>query len=89
MKLVTISGKKMCKLLEKIGFGKIYGKGGYVRFKHLDGRRIVVPVHGNEDLDIGLLNAILKQVKLNRNEYERLRYSVRHKKFPKKYASLP
>ncbi len=26
-KLITISGKEMCKLLEKIGFEKIYGKG--------------------------------------------------------------
>ncbi len=54
MKLITISGKEMCKILEKIGFTKIYGKGSHVRFKHPDGRRTVIPVHGNEDLGIGL-----------------------------------
>ena len=37
----------MCKLLEKLGFEKIYEKGSHVRFKHSDGRRTVVPVHGN------------------------------------------
>mgnify|MGYP001613342135 FL=1 len=48
----------MCKLLEKLGFKKIYGKGSHVRFKHSDGRRTVVPVHGNEDLGKGLLTSI-------------------------------
>ena len=72
-KLVPISGKEMCKLLGKLGFEKIYGKGSHVRFKHPDGRRTVVPVHSNEDLGIGLLREILKQIRLSRDEYERLR----------------
>ena len=49
-KLSRISGKELCKILEKIGFKKIYGKGSHVRFKHVDGRRTVVPIHANEDL---------------------------------------
>ncbi len=69
-KLPKISGKEICKILEKIGFKKIYGKGSHVRFKHPDGRRTVVPVHGNEDIGPGLLAAILKQVRLTREEFE-------------------
>jgi len=72
-KLVTISGKEMCKLLEKLGFEKIYGKGSHVRFKHPDGRRTVVPVHGNEDLGKGLLREILNQINLTKVDYEELR----------------
>lgn len=72
-KLVLISGKEFCRILEKLGFEKIYGKGSHVRFKHPDGRRTVVPVHGNEDLGKGLLGQILKQIKLSREEYEKLR----------------
>ena len=72
-KLVPISGKELCKIIEKLGFEKIYGKGSHVRFKHIDGRRTVVPVHGNEDLGKGLLNDILKQIKLSKEEYEELR----------------
>lgn len=75
-KLVPISGKKFCKILEKLGFEKIHGKGSHVRFKHPDGRRTVVPVHGNEDLGKGLLREILKQVKLTKDEYEKLRQEV-------------
>jgi len=43
-KLILISGKKLCKILGKLGFEKIYGKGNHVRFKHTDERRTVVPV---------------------------------------------
>ena len=68
LKLPQISGKELCKALEKIGFEKIYGKGSHVRFKHIDGRRTVVPVHGNEELGKGLLLEILKQINLSREE---------------------
>jgi len=72
VKLPKISGKELCKILEKIGFKKVYGKGSHVRFKHSDGRRTVVPVHGNEDIGPGLLTAILKQMRLTRKEFEAL-----------------
>ena len=75
-KLVLISGRKLCKILEKLGFVKIYGRGSHVRFKHSDGRRTVVPVHGNEDLGRGLLREILKQIKISREEYEELRRKI-------------
>ena len=71
-KLPKISGKELCKVLEKIGFKKIYGKGSHVRFKHPDGRRTVVPVHGNEDIGSGLLTAIIKQTGLTREEFEKI-----------------
>ncbi|MBI2671717.1 type II toxin-antitoxin system HicA family toxin [Candidatus Woesearchaeota archaeon] len=72
-KLILISGKKLCRILERLGFEKIFGKGSHIRFKHPDGRRTVVPVHSNEKLGVGLLNEILKQAKISREDYERLR----------------
>jgi predicted RNA binding protein YcfA (HicA-like mRNA interferase family) len=71
-KLPQISGKDLCKILEKIGFEKIQGKGSHVRYKHSDGRRTVVPVHGNEKLGKGLLREILKQIKLTKEEFVEL-----------------
>ena len=76
MKLVPVSGKKMCKILEKLGFQKVHQVGSHIRYIHPDGRRTVVPVHGNERLGEGLLNEILKQIKLPRKEYEKLRQEV-------------
>lgn len=72
-RLIPISGKNLCRILEKLGFEKIHQKGSHVRYKHPDGRLTVVPVHGNEELGKGLLNEILKQVKIDREEYEKLR----------------
>jgi len=73
VKLVTISGKDFCKILVKLGFEKIYGKGSHVRFKHPDGRRTVVPVHGNEELGKGLLLSILRQINMSKEEFENIR----------------
>lgn len=73
VRLIPISGKEFCKILERLGFVKIFGKGSHVRFKHPDGRRTVVPVHGNEDLGKGLLRHILNQIKLSKEDYEKLR----------------
>lgn len=72
VKLTFVSGKELCKILEKIGFKKIQGRGSHVRFKHPDGRRTVVPVHGNENIGKGLLREILKQIKLTREEFDGL-----------------
>ncbi len=71
-KLPQISGKELCKILERFGFQQIHGKGSHVRFKHSDGRRTVVPVHSGEKIGKGLLKEILKQVKLSREEFEKL-----------------
>ena len=76
MKLVLISGKKCCKILEKLGFENVHQVGSHVRYVHPDGRRTVVPVHGNEQLGRGLLTEILKQIKLSRQNYEKLRRTV-------------
>ncbi len=75
-KLVTISGKKFCKILDKLGFEKIYGKGSHIRFRHPNGRKTVVSVHGNEDLGKGLLRTILNQIDLSKEEHEELRRKV-------------
>lgn len=75
-KLIQISGKKMCKLLEKLGFQKVFGKGSHIRYKHPDGRRTVVPIHGNEKLGKGLLRAILNHIKLSKEKFEKLRQTL-------------
>ena len=72
-RLLLISGKNMCKLIEKLGFSKIHQKGSHTRYVHPDGRKTVIPVHGNEDLGRGLIREILNQIKLNREDYLRLR----------------
>ena len=75
-KLIPISGRKLCKIVEKLGFVKVHQVGSHVRYIHTDGRKTVVPVHGNEELGKGLLSEILKQIDLSREEYDLLRRKV-------------
>ena len=72
-RLLPISGRKMSKILEKLGFWKVHQVGSHARYIHPDGRKTVVSLHGNEELSIGLLKEILNQVKISREEYEKLR----------------
>ena len=75
-RLVHISGRKLCKIVEKLGFQKVHQKGSHIRYIHPDGRRTVVPVHGNEEIGRGLLREILKQTKISREEFDELRAKV-------------
>jgi predicted RNA binding protein YcfA (HicA-like mRNA interferase family) len=75
-KLLPVSGKEMCKILEIIGFQKIHQVGSHVRYVHPDGRKTVVPVHGNEELGIGLIKEILRQTRISREIYEEFRKKI-------------
>ena len=76
MILNIISDRDMCKILEKNGFEKIHRGISHVRYVHSDGRKTVVTVHSNEMLGRGLISEILKQTKITREEYEKLRLKV-------------
>ncbi len=75
-RLLPITGRKMCKILEKLGFEKIHQVGSHARYAHGDGRKTVVPLHGNEELGIGLIKEILKQADISRELYDNLRHKV-------------
>jgi len=75
-RLLPVSGRDMCKILEMLGFQKVHQVGSHVRYFHPDGRKTVVPVHGNEDLGTGLIKEILKQTRISRETYEELRKKV-------------
>jgi predicted RNA binding protein YcfA (HicA-like mRNA interferase family) len=57
----NITGKKLCKILEDNGWTLVRISGSHhVYTKDGEEARIVVPVHGNKKIKIGLLKAILK-----------------------------
>ena len=65
----TISGKRLCSILEKNGWTlkKINGS-HHIYFKKEIDHIIVVPVHKNDDLKIGLLKSIMKIAELVEND---------------------
>jgi len=57
----AISGKKMCKLLESKGWKLARVTGSHCIYSSQGSKiRITVPVHGNQDLKIGLQKFIMK-----------------------------
>lgn len=60
-----ISGKRMCRLLEKQGWQLDRINGSHHVYRHPDtGRRTTVPVHGNADLKPGTQRSIMRDAGL-------------------------
>jgi predicted RNA binding protein YcfA (HicA-like mRNA interferase family) len=55
---------------------KVHQVGSHARYAHPNGRKTVVPVHGNEELGIGLIMEILKQSRISRELYEESRKKI-------------
>ena len=65
----SISGKKLCKAVEKLGWKLVRVKGSHHIYTKEDVSKIVViPVHGNRDLPTGTLKGILKDAELTEND---------------------
>jgi predicted RNA binding protein YcfA (HicA-like mRNA interferase family) len=64
-----VTGKELAKALEKKGWSLSRIKGSHhVYLKEGHRERIVVPIHGNKPLKIGLLKAQMKTAGLTENE---------------------
>jgi len=72
LKLPILSSKEVCKFLEKQGFYSIRQKGSHRFFRHIDGRTTVVPMHSNKQISRGLLRGILKEIKMDRDQFFKL-----------------
>jgi predicted RNA binding protein YcfA (HicA-like mRNA interferase family) len=73
LKLPRLTGRELCKIVEKLGFQKIRHVGSHARYAHQDGRKTTIPLHSNEELGPGLILEILSQIKITRKELEKIR----------------
>lgn len=64
-----VSGKVLLKVLKSVGFRVTRIKGSHHILKHKDGRMTVVPVHSNENIGPGLLNKILQDCEMTKEEF--------------------
>ncbi len=60
-RLPLLNAKEVIKILLILGFELKRQKGSHKFFQHSDGRTTVIPDHGSEKIDRGLLNKIIKQ----------------------------
>jgi predicted RNA binding protein YcfA (HicA-like mRNA interferase family) len=59
--LPLYTAKELMTILYMLGFEMKRQKGSHKFFQHKDGRTTVIPDHGSEKIDRGLLNKIIKQ----------------------------
>ena len=67
--LPSLNGRKLIKTLGKFDFEVIRIKESHHFLKHLDGRATVVPVHGKENIGIGLFYKILKDCEISIDDF--------------------
>ena len=67
--LPSFDGRRFIKILRKFGFEVVRVKGSHHFLKHPDGRVTVVPVHGKENIGIGLFYKILKDCEITMKEF--------------------
>jgi predicted RNA binding protein YcfA (HicA-like mRNA interferase family) len=58
--------------LRGVGFVVVRTKGSHHFIRNPDGRATVVPVHAGETLGLGLLASILRDLKLTREQLQKL-----------------
>ncbi len=68
-KLPNVTGKQLLKILQGIDYRPDYIKGSHHVLRDNNGKRIVVPVHGNNDLPKGTLWGILTDLGISREEF--------------------
>lgn len=64
-----VSGKDLARIIQKRGWLLVRSKGSHHIFSK-EGRqeRIVIPIHGNQPLKIGLLRSLMKITELEERE---------------------
>jgi len=65
----SISGKRLAKLAEERGW-RLSRINGSHHVYVMEGRseRLVIPIHGNQDIKIGLLRSLMKLIPLSEEE---------------------
>lgn len=71
-RIPRVDGKTVVMALSKAGFEVARIKGSHHFLRHVDGRVTVVPVHSGETVGPGLLNKILSDCDITRDDFLKL-----------------
>ncbi len=55
----VLNGKEVIKVLRKHGFVLISQSGSHQKWRHANGRQVIVALHGNKPIPIGTLKSII------------------------------
>ncbi len=71
-KLPVIKPKELVRVLQQLGFSEFHRVGSHVQFKHSDGRRVTVAVHGGKDIKKKTLRGILNDLDISVEEFVKM-----------------
>lgn len=71
-RLPIVKARQVIKALTALGFSQVHQKGSHFFFSHPDGRTTVVSVHPGEDIGRGLLRAILHDIQISPEKFQKL-----------------
>lgn len=70
-KLQVLSGKEVCDILKRHGFGEVRRRGSHIVMQRkVAGSTVTVPVPDHSELRIGTLQSIIRQSGVPRSEFE-------------------
>ena len=70
-KLPTLSGKEICRILEKHGFKEVRRRGSHIAMQRITpDSTITVPVPDHKEIRVGTLMSIIRQSGLSRSEFK-------------------
>ena len=71
--LPVLSSREVIAIPGKPGFEEVRQRGSHKQFRHADGRRTTVPVHGGRDIAPLLLRQIIKDIRVAPEDFLRHR----------------
>jgi predicted RNA binding protein YcfA (HicA-like mRNA interferase family) len=68
-RLPICDAKDVIRVLRRQSFVKVGQKGSHQKWRHPDGRQVIVPDHGSKPIPIGTLRSIIEGAKLSADDF--------------------
>jgi len=68
-KYPVLTAQAVTRVLRKHGFTLIGQSGSHQKWRHANGRQVIVPVHGSKNIPIGTLKSIIDGSSLNVDDF--------------------
>jgi len=63
------TAKEVIRVLRKHGFTQVSQRGSHQKWRHPNGRQVIVAVHGNKPIPIGMLRSIIEGASLSADDF--------------------
>ncbi len=64
-----LTAKEVVRVLRRHGFGQVGQSGSHQKWRHGNGRQVIVPMHGSKTIPVGTLKNIIEGSGIDLDEY--------------------